>query len=77
MKASHLHCLTIEKQLIYYQMDMDMYLQTARRSVCIRATLNRLARTLLNIPLDSLNLKHQVAVWICDPLVALWFGTEP
>jgi hypothetical protein len=22
MKASHLHCLTIETQLIYYQMDM-------------------------------------------------------
>jgi hypothetical protein len=77
MKASHLHCLTTETQLIYYQMDIGMYFQTVRRTISIRATLNHLARTLLGIPLDSPILKHQVALWICDPLVALWFGTEP
>ena len=38
MKVSHLHCLTTEMHLMCYQMDMDLYLQTIRRAICIRAT---------------------------------------
>lgn len=36
-----------------------------------------LARTPLSMSLGGLFLKCQIAIWICDPLVALWYGTEP